>query len=636
MELFIFGMVALIVFCVLVYVNYKPRELKRTETPISDVNEIRRAAAAKQGEFAYAADSYADFTVQVGQTKMPRRLKFSFRIVRNLAAMSHREREFVKIYQLMRTQDWLTEGADNRIQFGLVWGDGSAVIDSFTIKIPDDVEKQHGIKTISDAIRWYANELGVNVESAISELLNAFGKVQSEHAENPLVKELTASISSGSRWFTEQDIAGSVFEETEERPPLLLGTLHGQDSKPVSYFGEGSLVTIAPPGAGKTQCHIIPNLLRWQGPAVVLDLKGELWQKTSKFRNALGPVYRFAPFEPERSHHFNPLSAIRSRPDLLWEDSVALAELMIIPQAANDPFWEQSAQRVLAGFIAYVCRKSASSDGRSMGEILDLANGLDLPDFFARASIADDVKELRRVAKGFEDSPDSVRGGILSQLQTGLKAWAGGRVERVTGESNWTPDVIRERNATLYICIKPGEIEPALSILRVMIGQHINALTNTLHDRTDVKDVLFFVDEFPQLKEMRPIETGIAVGRSYGVRLWLIAQSLAQVRSNYPKRGDGMLGSCGLQAYMNPPLQDGTAQKVSDEIGFFESVIDRHRQPIAEPQALAGPDFNNDIIVIAQGCKPMRLNKLRAFEDDVSIGREGETTWPPAQPPESA
>ena len=33
-----------------------------------------------------------------------------------------------------------------------------------------------------------------------------------------------------------------------------------------------SIVTIAPPGSGKTQCNVFPNLLTWNGPAVVLDI----------------------------------------------------------------------------------------------------------------------------------------------------------------------------------------------------------------------------------------------------------------------------------------------------------------------------------------------------------------------------
>ena len=363
----------------------------------------------------------------------------------------------------------------------------------------------------------------MNTESAITELLTLFGNIAAENPTDPLVREIAASISSGNRWFSRDNIEGSVFQENERRG-IFLGLL---DGKALHFHGEGSLATIAPPGAGKTQCHILPNLFLWNGPAIVLDIKGDLWSKTSAFRASLGPVYRFAPFEPERSHHYNPLSAIRTDPDLLWEDCTAVADLMVLPQASRDPFWEQSAQHTLAGFIAHVCRKHPDPNQRSMSEILDLAAGVGLESYMTAAETATDLRQLMRSGSSLRQMSENTRAGILTQLQTSLKSWAGGRIERVTSSRTGRRNRSAMDNATLYICVRPDEIEPALSLLRVFIGQHIRNLTSKLE--RNPKEVLFFLDEFPQLRHMGPIEEGISVGRSYGVRLWIIAQSLSQI-----------------------------------------------------------------------------------------------------------
>ncbi len=58
----------------------------------------------------------------------------------------------------------------------------------------------------------------------------------------------------------------------------------GQVQEPVWFTGEGGLVTIAPPGAGKGQSQIIPNLLTYDGPAIVLDIKRENYDLTHKWR----------------------------------------------------------------------------------------------------------------------------------------------------------------------------------------------------------------------------------------------------------------------------------------------------------------------------------------------------------------
>src|SRR5438067_3577541 len=52
---------------------------------------------------------------------------------------------------------------------------------------------------------------------------------------------------------------------------------HG-DSQAVTYDGDEPLLTCAKTGAGKGRGVLIPNLLRYPGPAIVMDIKGELFQ----------------------------------------------------------------------------------------------------------------------------------------------------------------------------------------------------------------------------------------------------------------------------------------------------------------------------------------------------------------------
>src|ERR1035441_9924097 len=94
----------------------------------------------------------------------------------------------------------------------------------------------------------------------------------------------------------------------------------------LSYSGDGSMITIAPPGSGKTQCNVFPNLLQWPGPAVVLDVKGEIYDKTSRWRSEnIGPVIKFSPLDPAHSACYNPLTQIRRESLFLWEDARFLA-----------------------------------------------------------------------------------------------------------------------------------------------------------------------------------------------------------------------------------------------------------------------------------------------------------------------
>jgi type IV secretion system protein VirD4 len=149
--------------------------------------------------------------------------------------------------------------------------------------------------------------------------------------------------------------------------------------------------------------------------------------------------------------------------------------------------------------------------------------------------------------------------------------------------------------------------------LRVLIAQHIRALTGTLPPR-DAHPILFVLDELPRLKHMPPVEEALEIGRQYGLRLWMFAQSLGQIENAYPN-ADGMLGGCAIRMFMNPSLHDETAKKISDDIGFQDSIVDGSRVKIVEPNVLAGPDFKDVLIVMASNAKAARLKKYFAYQD---------------------
>src|SRR4051812_27510742 len=61
-----------------------------------------------------------------------------------------------------------------------------------------------------------------------------------------------------------------------------------EDEEPLWYKGDNHLMTVAPTGAGKGRGVIIPNLLAYPGPAVVIDPKGEAYQTTARRRRQMG------------------------------------------------------------------------------------------------------------------------------------------------------------------------------------------------------------------------------------------------------------------------------------------------------------------------------------------------------------
>jgi hypothetical protein len=69
-------------------------------------------------------------------------------------------------------------------------------------------------------------------------------------------------------------------------------------SKPIGLpwtADAGHLAVVGPTRSGKG-LHLTDTLIRWPGPVVCVDPKGEQWQRTAGFRQqAYGPVYRIPP-----------------------------------------------------------------------------------------------------------------------------------------------------------------------------------------------------------------------------------------------------------------------------------------------------------------------------------------------------
>lgn len=402
---------------------------------------------------------------------------------------------------------------------------------------------------------------------------------------------------------------------------LYLGTF--DDETWLSFSDAGALVTIAPPGSGKSQCHVIPNLLQWAAPAVVLDVKGEIYAKTSKWRaENVGPVFRFAPTDSAHSHHYNPLAFVSEQPDQVWQEARFLAEMFIVPSSGaqnENSFWDTSAKALVTAAIAYICRMLPRKE-RNMSRLLDIIHGgKALKDAIAAMELASDVRPLMRAGVSLAEMEPRTKANVLATVQTSFQAWEDVPIERVTDRCDWSPLDLRKSSPgghpTVYICLKPHEIEAYISILRVFIAQHIRMLTSvelTELDRAKVLPILLLLDELPRLGKMPPVASAIEIGASYGLRVWMFAQSLGQLQEAYPN-ADGMISSCAVRIYLNPSGADGLAEKLSKELGSVTNLNDGTQQALVPANELAGPKWADKQLVLASGTRPARIRKNFAF-----------------------
>jgi type IV secretion system protein VirD4 len=537
----------------------------------------------------------------------------TFVVSRNLAGLDNREREYLRIVELLNsaangTNDWC-----NTMRIALLMGDGKGMRSEW-----------HAIGTQRSVYSKFDGDFERIVSDAFGTVDTAINSIQ-QHityldqdpnlppAFRAIADEAKGRItpSGGGAWLKPAELAGTVFAPASKHK-LYIGSL--PDGSMLSYSGDGSMVTIAPPGSGKTQCNVFPNLLVWTGPAIVLDISGDLYEHTAAWRAAnVGPVYKFSPLDPEDSHKYNPLTFVRREPDYIWEDSRLLAEMMIVPSGAADPFWENEARTVLTSAIAYVCYSNAPTE-RPMYAVLDvLFGGEPWDDMILGLKMAIDVRVMTQHATSLSSMNEKTLSSVLQTARASLGAWTGERVARVTAHSDWNPLDLRSGvNPTIYISVRPNEVEAYLSLLRVFIGQHIRILTGGPVPPRDAPPILVMLDELPRLRYMAPIDEALNIGRKYGLRLWMFAQSVGQFQTAYAN-ADGMLGSCAVRIFMNPSGADGLAERLSEELGYVDSLNDNSRRRLVEAADLAGPSYKERQVILAMGTKPAIVRKDFAY-----------------------
>jgi type IV secretion system protein VirD4 len=525
--------------------------------------------------------------------------------LRPISGMSPKEREALRTAYHLYNAGMLSDWSFYFDRMGIICGDGKALRSSTS-------ERGVDLKTYPRS-----------VETAVNSILGELTKCVRKYPDHPALRKLSSRLHGDGGDL----VPGAPLKSGAKGAPIEAGLILGLDEKASDtwwyYDGEGSLITVAPPGSGKTQCQVFPNLLMWKGAAVVLDVKGEIYEQTSKWRREnVGPVYKFSPLDPATSHGYNPLAEVRADPDYLWEDARFLADMMIVPSGAKDPFWETRARDVLTAAIARVCLEQDVAK-RSMGAVLDILHGVGWDKFVTYLEARVDFASMTRAGHSLASMEPKTRDGVLQSALSSMSAWDGERIGRATRKSDWSPlDLRGGTNPTIYICLKPNEVDSYISVLRVFIAQHIRTLTSTNVPAHGVQPILFILDELPRLRHMPPVEEALEIGRQYGIKLWLFAQSLGQLKEAYPN-ADGMIGGCAVRMFMNPSLHDETAQKVSDDIGFQESVVDGTRVKVVEPNVLAGPDYKEVVIVMAANARTARLRKYFAYEDDALKARMG-------------
>jgi type IV secretion system protein VirD4 len=298
--------------------------------------------------------------------------------------------------------------------------------------------------------------------------------------------------------------------------------------------------------SGKTSSFVVPNLFEWEGSAIVLDIKGEIFQATAghRARNLGQAIYVFDPTARDgRSHCWNPLDAVE-RTSLDRFDQVQRQTYMMFPEGAgssnSERFWEPAGR---AAMIA-VCNLIAETPGETftLSHILHLFSRGDYHEIFRKK-----IKERRSsngppysrlTVEGISDflsgHPDMIE-SVRKTVSTRLQPWQNPRTAAATSRSDFDLRDFRRRPMTLYVRVAPGNIPRMRPLLRLLFEQFVNLNTDTTpeEDPTLQVPVLLLLDEFARLGRMETLAESLQFLAGYGIRVCVVVQNKAQIKNLY-------------------------------------------------------------------------------------------------------
>ena len=406
------------------------------------------------------------------------------------------------------------------------------------------------------------------------------------------------------------------------------------------HDGPEHVLCFAPTRSGKGVGLVVPSLLTWPGSAIVHDIKGENWTLTSGFRSHHGRVLLFDPTNP-KSSAYNPLLEVRRGE---WEvrDVQNIADILVDPEGSLDKrnHWEKTSHSLLVGAILHVLYAEPEKT------LAGVANFLSDP----KRPVESTLRAMMKTVHLGEDGPhpvvasaarellnksDNERSGVLSTAMSFLGLYRDPVVAEVTRRCDWRiSDVVGgERPTTLYLVVPPSDINRTKPLIRLLLNQIGRRLTEDLQAKGDRHRLLLMLDEFPALGRLDFFESALAFMAGYGLKAFLIAQSLNQIEKAYGPN-NSILDNCHVRVSF-ATNDERTAKRVSDALGtatemkamknyaghrlspwlghLMVSRSETARQLLTPGEIMQLPP--SDEIVMVAGIPPIRAKKARYYED---------------------
>jgi type IV secretion system protein VirD4 len=365
-----------------------------------------------------------------------------------------------------------------------------------------------------------------------------------------------------------------------------------------------SVAIVGPTRSGKTAECVIPGVLDWDGPAILLSVKRDLMDTTIARRRQLGQVRVFDPggFLAQNENpdvsvaagEFARWSPLRNAHTASGAKRAGEAIAAWTPQAGVEGgmnFWTSQGKLLFTGLLG----AAALSDARSMNSVANWVFNMTMPRPQQPCEPMDILNDKLRDTDTFEaanaatmhlaaiwtKSDDKLKSSVYATAVTVVDPWldpnviAATDLDRGRGEwvdLDWLLDTGPEgdRANTLYLVVSNDDYKRLSPVLAGLLSDlKSQAYQWEMQGRRFPAPLLMLIDEAGNMPlDWLPEVSSTCAG--VGIQLVTVWQSLAQIKQAYGTRSDILLTNHATKLFFPAASDDSTLSYQSKLAGEEE------------------------------------------------------------------
>ncbi|SRR6266487_523844 len=333
-------------------------------------------------------------------------------------------------------------------------------------------------------------------------------------------------------------------------PPskMHLGRYHKKLIVLDEQMQQSHVLLLAPTGVGKTSRIVVPALLREYGSRSLFinDTKGELVDLALGHLAQFHQCFVFAPTEPYKSCHYNPLVHVHN-----MDDAEALANCLIDNTGTSrEAFWNSAPKLLVASTVLHL---RTTEPNAPFSRLIDILCGTTLEDVekLFRSSPSPLVKKVATAFFEHVQKNDRLAGSIMVEMATRFFRFHNPSLREVTSSNDLNFTRMVDSPTVLFLSIPEDEaqrLEPLSACLIMQMMSSMLRRATRSPGRRLPRDFVFYLDEFCNAGIIPKFARYISTVRSRGIAFILAVQDFGQLRETYGENGrETILSNCTTQ-----------------------------------------------------------------------------------------